>query len=115
VPDRWGDAVVHRAPPRDPIRHFVDVEGESRLSRIVGEGALEVVSWHHQAVDRLGEGLRVVARSSDGLPEAVEPDDDRWIVAVRWHPELSAHENDRQAALFTEAARAAERYSRQKR
>jgi putative glutamine amidotransferase len=115
VPERWGQDVTHRGEPRDPVRHTVEVDATSRLSKIVGAGSLEVVSWHHQAVDRLGDGLRVVARSSDGLPEAVEPEDERWIVAVQWHPELSAHENDRQAALLRETVQAAETYTRRKR
>jgi putative glutamine amidotransferase len=116
VPERWGDAVVHRAPPREPTRHAVEIEPESRLHGILGEnGPFEVVSWHHQALDRLGTGLRVVARAADGLPEAVETAGPDWTFGVQWHPELSAHRDPRQANLFREHARAADLYCRRKR
>jgi putative glutamine amidotransferase len=105
VPDRWGDAVVHRAPPREPIKHEVVVNAGTRLADIVGEGPLEVVSWHHQAIDRVADGLHVVARSCDGVPEAVETLGSGWTIGVQWHPELNARDNPRQAALFRELVR----------
>jgi putative glutamine amidotransferase len=115
VPERWGEAVVHRAPPREPIKHEVEVEAASRLSAILGAaGPFDVVSWHHQAIDRLGAGLRVVARAPDGVPEAIETAGPDWTFGVQWHPELSAHEDARQANLFRELVRAAQRYSRSK-
>jgi putative glutamine amidotransferase len=114
VPERWGDAVSHRAPPREPIKHEVEVAPDSRLGGMVGPGRLEVVSWHHQAVDRLGAGLRVVAQSLDGLPEAVESEGPDWTFGVQWHPELNAREEPRQAKLFEELVRAAAASSRKR-
>jgi hypothetical protein len=50
-----------------------------------------VNSAHHQAVDRLGKGLRAVAWSGTGLVEAVEgPADGPFLVATQWHPERLA-------------------------
>jgi len=102
VPDRFGSRVAHRAPPREPIPHEVEVETASRLADLTHGGGLDVVSWHHQCVDRLGDGLRVVARAADGVPEAVELENEaeHWLCAVQWHPELNAQDNARQAALF---------------
>lgn len=58
-------------------------------------------STHHQAVDDLGEGLRIVARSSDVIVEAIEgTDPERFIIGVRWHPERMVPEDERQPKLL---------------
>jgi len=56
------------------------------VAKIWGEKAIVRCS-HHQAIDRLGRGLIVTARSADGLIEAVELSDARFVVGVQWHPE----------------------------
>jgi putative glutamine amidotransferase len=70
-------------------------------------------SWHHQAVDRVGDGLTVTARADDGIIEALEHESDAWIVAVQWHPEDTAATDPVQQRLFdafvTEAAAACHR------
>lgn len=48
---------------------------------------VRISCYHHQAVDRLGEGMRVVARADDGTVEAVVVDAPAWTVGVQWHPE----------------------------
>jgi putative glutamine amidotransferase len=73
---------------RDTRVHGVRVDPESRLASILGAHSLAVNSIHHQAVDRLGEAMRVSARAEDGTIEGVESDDPRWwMVGVQWHPE----------------------------
>lgn len=69
--------------------HDVTVDANSRLAALIGEGSIETNSRHHQAVpaDRLGEGLVVTARSYDGIVEALEAPNRRWLLAVQWHPE----------------------------
>lgn len=115
VPDCYGEAVVHRAPPREPIPHYVEVSGgDSRLVSAIGEGNAEIMSWHHQGVDRIGEGLRVTARAPDGLIEALEPSGEGWAVAVQWHPELNAATDAKQAALFGAFGLAAARYRKER-
>lgn len=64
----------------------VHVEQGSRLAGIVGEST-EVCCHHHQAIDRLGDGLRVCARAEDGSVEAVEVVGARFSLGVQWHPE----------------------------
>jgi putative glutamine amidotransferase len=66
--------------------HTVRIEPGSELSRIVGTDELGVNTLHHQAVDRVGEGLKPVAWAEDGTIEALE-DDTRQLIAVQWHPE----------------------------
>jgi putative glutamine amidotransferase len=68
--------------------HQVDVEPRSRLADIVGATRIFTNSSHHQSIDRVADGLRVVAQSQDGIVEAAEAiDRARWMVAVQWHPE----------------------------
>jgi putative glutamine amidotransferase len=70
----------------DGASHLVDVEPDTHLARFAGS-KFAVNSMHHQAVDRLGEGLRVSARSSDGVVEGVEMASRSFVVGVQWHPE----------------------------
>jgi putative glutamine amidotransferase len=100
VPDTFGESVQHRVMPLGPIPHRIAVEPESFLSRVLGATDIEPMSWHHQAIDRLGEGLRVVATAPDGVVEAVELDAHPWLVAVQWHPELTSATDVTQARLF---------------
>jgi len=112
LPEVYGETVLHRRPPREPVPHTVAVAEDSRLAGIVGPGSgLEVMSWHHQAVDALGAGLRIVARAEDEGPEAVESDVGTWVLGVQWHPELNASSNRNQAALFEGFAAACRHYS----
>lgn len=60
----------------------------SRLAGILGDEA-DVRCHHHQAIDRLGEGLEVSATTDDGLVEAVEAPGHRFVVGVQWHPEVT--------------------------
>ncbi|MDB2674142.1 gamma-glutamyl-gamma-aminobutyrate hydrolase family protein [Akkermansiaceae bacterium] len=90
--------------------HAVTLEPDSRLSQIIGESQFEVNSLHHQAVRNLGEGLRIVARSPEGIVEATETTDpDRFLIGVQWHPERMVGDDEKQAKLlraFVEAAKA---------
>jgi putative glutamine amidotransferase len=64
------------------------MEQASGLGRILGCERFEANSSHHQALDRVAEGLVVTARSpADGIIEGVELPDHRFFVAVQWHPE----------------------------
>lgn len=67
--------------------HGITAVAGSRVARAEGEHPVEVASHHHQAVDRVGEGLRVTATSADGIVEALEADGEAWQVGVQWHPE----------------------------
>ncbi len=84
--------INHSAGRTVPNAHTVEVVPGSLLSTIVGsEKTLAVNSSHHQSADEVGEGLRVVARSTeDGVIEALEGTHPRhFVLAVQWHPERS--------------------------
>jgi putative glutamine amidotransferase len=52
-------------------------------------GTVDVVSQHHQSLDRLGPGLTVSAAAGDGTVEAVELAGAAWVLGVQWHPEMA--------------------------
>lgn len=99
LPDVVGEETLHRAPPREPINHDITVAPDSDLASLIGELS-ESSSWHHQAIDKLGDGLRAVAWAPDGVIEAVELDGMPQLIAVQWHPEISAAHDSRQQSLF---------------
>lgn len=106
LPDVVGDAVLHRLPPRLPGRHAVHVEPSSRVAAILGATEVEVCSWHHQSVERLGRGLHSVAWADDDVIEAIELPEHPWCVAVQWHPEMQL-DDPTQVKLFAAFAKAA--------
>jgi putative glutamine amidotransferase len=82
--------------------HDVEIDAGSRLSAAMGVTRATVSSHHHQAVARMGSGLRATARAADGIVEGIEPDDPgaSWIVRVQWHPEDTADTDPANQALF---------------
>ena len=87
--------------PRDAFSHEIVVEENSKLKTIIKDET-QVNSFHHQAIDKLGEGLVISAYSKeDRVIEAVEIPGERYIMGVQWHPEeLRAHASHK--ALFDE-------------
>ena len=73
--------------PATATTHTVHIEPSTRLERLLGDGVLRVNSFHHQAVDRLGRGLRAVAFAADGTIEAIEAAGPRFLLGVQWHAE----------------------------
>ena len=96
------DARAHRTEA-----HAVTTEGGTLARRAMGTSET-VVSWHHQAVRRIGRGLNVSARAGDGLPEAVEVPGRRYARGRQWQPEMGERPGDeRIAETLVEAACAA--------
>jgi len=90
----------------DQSHHARFVAG-SRLAGLSGGTGDEVNSSHHQAVDQLGEGLRVTAEAEDGIVEGVELDSPSdWVLGVQWHPERIA-ERELSKRLFSDFVAAA--------
>ena len=107
LPTQRPGGLRHRqTEPRSSPSHVASIESGSRLRRIVATDALPTNSLHHQAIARVGRRLRVAARTTDGLVEAVEDPWRRFVLAVQWHPEDLV---DRPAhlALFTALVEAA--------
>jgi len=81
--------------------HAVEVDPDSQLAEVMGGEAqlADVNSFHHQAIDRLGDGLRVSARAPDGTIEAIEDPRRRFLIGVQWHAETLVHRRP-EAELF---------------
>lgn len=75
----------------------------TRLADLIGETS-DAQCYHHQAIDRIGDGLVVSARDADGVIEAVELPGDAFVVGVQWHPEETL-DDLRLFAAVVEAAR----------
>jgi putative glutamine amidotransferase len=82
--------------------HLVRLTPGSLAARAAGEEAHLVHCHHHQAVDRVGDGLLVTGRADDGVIEAIETGDGSWTLGVQWHPEANAR--SRLFEALTEAA-----------
>lgn len=73
----------------DPA-HPIAVEDGSLLSRVLDwRGEVQVNSSHHCCVARLGEGVKLTAVATDGVPEAIEVEGQRFCLGVQWHPEYT--------------------------
>lgn len=108
-PDVVNTGIEHRLPPREPTPHDIAVDAGSRLAAILGKLEFSAASWHHQALKDVPSSVRVVARAPDGIVEAFEMPSHPWLLAVQWHPELTAAQDPVQQRLFDaliEAARA---------
>ncbi|HET8985136.1 MAG TPA: gamma-glutamyl-gamma-aminobutyrate hydrolase family protein [Trueperaceae bacterium] len=88
--------------------HPVELAADSRLAAGFGTTAIRTNSYHHQAVDRVGRGLKVVARAGDGIVEALEAESGAFLLALQWHPEMAFqahHEHHVPFKLFLDALR----------
>jgi putative glutamine amidotransferase len=85
-----------------------ELDAGSRIAKAMGTDVPQRCHCvHHQALDRLGDGLRVVGRHAGGIVHAVELEQARWIVGTQWHPEDSAEDDPQQQGLFDELVRQA--------
>ncbi len=82
------------------VHHTVAITAGSRLHKLVGHDAMAVNSYHHQAVDEPADGFQATATAADGVIEAIEPIDERNILAVQWHPEVMPADRAESRALF---------------
>lgn len=103
IPSQVGDRVVHRTD--SGATHVVYIDTTSRLFDILTVDSLTVNSYHHQAVKTLAEGFTIIARSKDGVPEAMEMKP-RFGQFVQWHPEaMDSTHHQKIFRAFIEAVR----------
>jgi putative glutamine amidotransferase len=112
LPEVTDGSILHRqtAPAWRPW-HQVRMAADSHLAAVVGPGRLAVNSFHHQAIDGLGRGLRAVAWADDGTIEAVEaPAARQLLLGVQWHAETLVGYR-RHRALFKRLVLAAQAHA----
>ena len=88
IPSQLPGALKHHREGDEPRRfHMVDVAGDTLLHRILGVERLETNSSHHQALRDVPAPLEKVAFADDGVVEAIENPEHRFMLGVQWHPE----------------------------
>ena len=80
--------------------HAVRIEEHSLLGELSRHSFEMVNSFHHQAVKRLGGGLRITASAQDGITEGFESTEGRFILGVQWHPEHMSGFDDFSLGIF---------------
>lgn len=94
---------------RNSLYHFIDIEKGSKLFDIFNEEKIMVNSFHHQSVKNVSQGFKITARSYDGIIEAIEAKNKKFVVGVQWHPEALAMNYKEFAKLFEQFIDAAKR------
>ncbi len=88
LPDVVGDTRYQKGAGEFSMMPVTLVEGSALSKAFGGATALdEVAMYHHQAIDELGRGVVVSARSADGIVEGIELPEHPFALAVQWHPE----------------------------
>ncbi len=95
------DIEHHQSPPYDVPVHSVKIEKGTPLFKLLQKQELDVNSYHHQGVKELAPQLKAMARSEDGIVEAVYMPLRKFVWAVQWHPEFS-YISDRSSFLIFE-------------
>lgn len=86
--------------------HFVSVLADTPLAELIGEGSIRINSFHHQSVKTLGKGLKVMAKSEDGVVEAMYLDGDSYMRLYQWHPERLISNDANARAIFNDFIKA---------
>lgn len=88
IPDIYKSNINHEQPhPKCKPTHDIFIKEGTLLSELTRIKKARVNTTHHQAIDQLGDGLIVSARASDGIIEAIESKNYRFLVGVQWHSE----------------------------
>lgn len=92
VPDQFPGALLHEQErtvenTSEPAHTVLPVPG-SLLAEVYGPEPIATNTYHHQAIKQVGRGLRIAGRAEDGLIEAVEGTEGRFVLGVQWHPEM---------------------------
>ena len=104
-----GNVLKHNQVSKPTLKtHKIQIEENSIISEIFGKETM-VNSFHHQALDKVADDFKVVARASDGIVEAIQHKTYKFLVGVQWHPEMLAVECDEARELFKRLIEEAEK------
>ena len=87
IPSEVKTPIIHKDSKNEHYTHTITIEKNSLLYQIIGTDCIKADSTHHQAIKRLGNGLKDTAHTEDGIIEAVEWKGYPFLVGVQWHPE----------------------------
>lgn len=110
IPDVTDGSISHRQrEPGTQVTHDVRIAGHSTLASVIGARRAAVNSFHHQSVERLGDGLHAVAWADDGIVEGIEGSGPSLLLGVQWHAETLV-DDPAQLALFRRLVAAGEQF-----
>ncbi len=91
IPSQVSNHIKHQqGEPLNRNSHTIEIDKNSILAGLITSKVVQVNSHHHQAVREVGENLKATTRAKDGVIECIEDiRDDKFIIGVQWHPELS--------------------------
>ncbi|OGW07260.1 MAG: hypothetical protein A2889_08380 [Nitrospinae bacterium RIFCSPLOWO2_01_FULL_39_10] len=113
IPSQYSEKINHKqSTPSDIPYHKIEIHPSTRLSKITEADSGMVNSTHHQSIKKIGNGFNVSAVAEDGIIEAIESDNDDFIVGVQWHPERIYNKDSCSKNIFTEFIKEADRFSR---
>lgn len=84
--------------------HIVELAADGKLAKILEHKSVTEPTSHHQCVDKLGKGLKVIASTADGVIEGIEMPDHDFVVGVQFHPERAYERNEKLFAEFIKRA-----------
>ncbi len=87
LPTETSSTIDHRPGHMGQYAHQVEITTGTQLHDIIGTTTLQVNSSHHQACDRMGSGILVMARAPDGVVESFQVENQPFAMGVQWHPE----------------------------
>jgi putative glutamine amidotransferase len=107
IPDQVPHCLEHEQKHhRAEVGHEVSIVPGTRLHQMMGTLRTGVNTSHHQAIDRVGEGLVINARADDGVIEGIEHTEHPFCIGVQWHPEYEVTPSDTLIfKAFVDAAR----------
>lgn len=101
VPSEIGSDISHNVTvPRNFRPHEVKIEPNSRLANILGTTHIAVNSLHHQSVGEAAPDACITAYSPDGVVEAIEVPNKKFVLSVQWHPEDLYRDDPAMKRLF---------------
>ncbi|MCK4886426.1 MAG: gamma-glutamyl-gamma-aminobutyrate hydrolase family protein [Planctomycetes bacterium] len=98
IPSQIGKKVDHRCKEK---LHKITIDPSSNLAKILNSTQAHVYSTHHQAVKEIGRNLKPVAKTDDGIVEALERTDGCFGLFVQWHPEAMTKDIEHRDAIYS--------------
>lgn len=96
IPDTHKSDINHEQPnPKCAPTHDVLIEDNTILSELTSAKTIKVNTTHHQAIDQIAKNLTISARAPDGIIEAIESKDYKFLVGVQWHSEYQNSDLDK--------------------
>jgi len=89
-----------KGPKSDTLGHYVNVDKGTKLHNTVKNDRFQINSYHLQFIKYHSKNMKITARSEDDAVEAIETEDNKFIIGVQWHPERIYHQSPESKALF---------------